>query len=144
TVPSVLVTTVNFSQAPMAVRLAISGLAPPLSAVTILPLDLARNETVPSLFRMRSNCSHGRAAAALAIRGEAPEAGVVTNLLLTTARRAVVLGRPEPTRSSRSGEPARAFFTAPRVPLATSASRTCCGVQLGFADRSSAAAPAAC
>ena len=58
----------------MAVRLAISGEAPALSAVTMSPLACARKLTLPSGLSMRSNSSADPIEALSAISGEAPAA----------------------------------------------------------------------
>jgi len=50
-----VVTLENFSQSPIAVRLAISGLVPALSATAYLPLALARRLMLPSALLMTVN-----------------------------------------------------------------------------------------
>src|SRR6266536_6374151 len=76
----------NFSQVPIAVRFAISGAAPALSAHTYWLLALARKLTVPSGLRMSRNVSHGPNAVRLAINGCAPAFSAVTYWPLDLAR----------------------------------------------------------
>src|ERR1700729_1931834 len=86
-VPLELLIRVNCSQVPIAVRLAMSGDAPALSAVTIMLLAWARKLIVPLELLMRSNDSQVPMAVRLAMSGDAPALSAVTMLLLATARK---------------------------------------------------------
>src|SRR5260221_11165249 len=79
----------NSSQGPMAVRLAISGDAPALSAVTIMLLAMGRRLTLPPGVWMRLNVSHGPTAGRLAVSGHAPAWATDTTGWSAWARRAV-------------------------------------------------------
>ena len=68
TLPSLLLIRSNVSQGPIAVRLAISGEAPALSAVTMSLFACARKLTV-TVSRIRLNSSQGPIAVRLAISG---------------------------------------------------------------------------
>src|SRR5262245_21003310 len=73
-----------------------------------------------------------------------PLSGIETSVPLVPEQVGGGGGEPPATNSSRFGEPAPGFTMTPGVASATSRSRTCCGVKVGFADRTSAAAPAVC
>src|SRR5882724_2337946 len=73
----------------MAVRLAMSGLAPALSAVTIMLLAVARRLIVPLEFWMSWNDSQAPMAVRLAMSGLAPALSAVTIMLLACARSAI-------------------------------------------------------
>src|ERR1700727_1478535 len=81
---------VNCSQVPIAVRLAMSGDAPALSAVTIMLLAMARRLIVPLELLIRVNCSQVPIAARLAMSGDAPALSAVTIMLLAWARKLIV------------------------------------------------------
>src|SRR6185436_697601 len=92
---------VNFSQGPMASRLAISAAAPAFSATTYLLLTVARRLIVPSPLVIRANVSHEPAEARLAISGSAPAFSAQTYMLFARDRSAT-LPPPRSTRSNRS------------------------------------------
>src|SRR3984957_8188977 len=81
---------VNCSQVPIAVRLAMSGDAPALSAVTIMLLAMARRLIVPLELLIRVNCSQVPIAVRLAMSGDAPALSAVTIMLLAWARKLIV------------------------------------------------------
>src|SRR4029453_8313744 len=67
----------------------------------------------------------------------------VPDVGLTEMEKSFAGGVPLTTKSSLFGEPVPGLATTPLVALFTRKSRTCCGVQDGLADTTSAAAPAA-
>src|ERR1700761_6184888 len=71
----------------MAVRLAMSGEAPALSAVTIMLLAMARRLIVPLELLISVNCSQVPIAVRLAMSGDAPALSAVTIMLLAMARK---------------------------------------------------------
>src|SRR5581483_12228081 len=79
----------NVSHFPAAVRLAISGLAPPLSAVTIFLLAFASSTIDPSPTSKRKNASQAPASPRLAISGLAPAFSAVTISSFAWDRRAI-------------------------------------------------------
>src|ERR1700722_15167330 len=86
-VPLELLISVNCSQVPIAVRLAMSGDAPALSAVTIMLLAMARRLIVPLELLISVNCSQVPIAVRLAMSGDAPALSAVTIMLLAMARK---------------------------------------------------------
>src|SRR6266567_2618395 len=77
-------------QAPIVVLLAISALVPPLSAVTYLPLFMARRAILPLPASNSVNVSQLPTAVLLAINGDAPPFSAVTYLPLTAASSAIL------------------------------------------------------
>src|SRR5882757_3695357 len=77
----------NSSHGPMAVRFAINGEAPALSAVTKLLFAFAWKLTLPSPLWVRPNVSHWPTAVLLAISGDAPALSAVTIMLLACDRK---------------------------------------------------------
>src|SRR2546423_12675204 len=90
--PSAFVTTWDCPQAPIASRLATSGDAPALSAVTYRPFACDSNATYPLPAATSSNCSHAPAAPRFATSGAAPPFSAVTYRPFTPARRLTTAG----------------------------------------------------